>query len=407
MASEEALDLLRRTAEMALSEPHRWLADIDAAIMSAPSMRAIADDPVLRAATQRTNRSNLLHWATAVARDPAARVPANLGAETLNYARDLIRRGMSESTLDAYRIGQNAAWMQFMREAFTLSTDAAVLQEVLNLAFRSISDFLDATIGGLAERMAVEREELTRGTHAERREVVSLILDGAPIPRARAEARLGYALTGTHTAAIVWSDDPDSELSDLERASDVAARAVGARHRLTVVPSAATLWVWYAGGHLPDADQLDSQIKPIAGVRIALGPAAPGIEGFRRSHLNALTTQHMVARMKSSRRVANFTDVQLLTILSGDIEGADAFVIATLGPLAAAPPDLRQSVRMFVQCQCNASRAATALHVHRNTMLRHLERADQLLPRPLDDNSVNIAVALDIVEWRDATTRRS
>ncbi|WP_018158912.1 PucR family transcriptional regulator [Smaragdicoccus niigatensis] len=406
MASEEALDLLRRTAELALSEPQRWLANIDAAIMSAPSMRVIADDPVLRAATQRTNRSNMLHWATAVASDPAARVPANIGAETLNYARDLIRRGMTESTLDSYRIGQNAAWVQFMREAFTLTSDAEILQEVLSLAFASISDFLDATIGAVAARMAVERDELTRGTHAERREVVSLILDGAPIPRPRAEARLGYALTGTHLAAIVWGEDPDSELSDLERASDLVARACGARHRLTVVPSAATLWVWYAGGYPPDADRLDTQIKSIAGVRIALGPAASGIEGFRRSHLNALTTQHMVARLKSSRRVANFTDVQLLTILSGDLEGADAFVTATLGPFATAPADIRQSVRMFVQCQCNASRAATTLHVHRNTMLRHLERADQLLPRPLNDNSVNIAVALDIVEWRDASTRR-
>jgi hypothetical protein len=34
------------------------------------------------------------------------------------------------------------------------------------------------------------------------------------------------------------------------------------------------------------------------------------------------------------------------------------------------------------------------------TMLRQLTRTDELLPRPLSENSVNVAVALDVVHWR-------
>jgi hypothetical protein len=45
---------------------------------------------------------------------------------------------------------------------------------------------------------------------------------------------------------------------------------------------------------------------------------------------------------------------------------------------------------------CNGTR----LYTHRNTLLRQLSRADQLLPRPLEQNSVNIAVALDVLHWR-------
>lgn len=47
------------------------------------------------------------------------------------------------------------------------------------------------------------------------------------------------------------------------------------------------------------------------------------------------------------------------------------------------------------------ARGDTALH-HRNTLLRQLSRADQLLPQPLGDNSVNVAVALDVLYWRGA-----
>ena len=54
----------------------------------------------------------------------------------------------------------------------------------------------------------------------------------------------------------------------------------------------------------------------------------------------------------------------------------------------------------FVTEQCNVSRAATKLYTHRNTLLRRLTRAEQLLPRPLAENSVNVAVALDVLRWR-------
>jgi hypothetical protein len=33
-------------------------------------------------------------------------------------------------------------------------------------------------------------------------------------------------------------------------------------------------------------------------------------------------------------------------------------------------------------------------------MLRQLTRTDELLPRPLGENSVNVAVALDVFHWR-------
>jgi DNA-binding PucR family transcriptional regulator len=57
-------------------------------------------------------------------------------------------------------------------------------------------------------------------------------------------------------------------------------------------------------------------------------------------------------------------------------------------------------VRTFVAEQCNASRAATRLYTHRNTLLRRLARAERLLPRPLAEASVDVAVALDVVRWR-------
>lgn len=54
------------------------------------------------------------------------------------------------------------------------------LHELLTLPFRSASEFIDATLAGLAAQMQLEYDELTRDVHAEHRRIVELILDGAP-----------------------------------------------------------------------------------------------------------------------------------------------------------------------------------------------------------------------------------
>jgi DNA-binding PucR family transcriptional regulator len=396
--SPRVQELIRAGAKLALNPPADWLAELDEATLAGEGMKVIAADPVLSAATRRTNRSNLLFWAAANVRAPGAPVPANLGEEPVAVARDLVRRGLDESSLDAYRIGQGVALRLWMRIVFSLTSDPAELQEVLDVSCRSISDFVDATVAAISGQMRQERKDLTRGTHAERRETVTLLLEGAPIPRERAEAKLGYALARTHTAAVVWSDDPDADLSGLDRAAEALAAAAGDVHPLAVLASAATRWVW-VHGH-PDLERVRDGVAAMPAVRVACGSAAPGLDGFRRSHLDALTTQRMLARLASTEQVVGHDKVELVSLVTQDPDRADAFVTRTLGELAQAPPEVTDAVRTFLAEQCNASRAATRLFTHRNTLVRRLDRADHLLPRPLAEHVVDVGVALEVLRWR-------
>jgi DNA-binding PucR family transcriptional regulator len=398
--SEPVRALIRRGAELVLRAPPEWLAEVDAATLDTGYMKGIADDPVLAAATRRTNRDNLLHWAAANVRDPGAPVAANLGVEPLAIARELVRRGADESSLHSYRTGQNAAWLRWMSIAFGLTSDVDELRELLDVSARSIAAFIEATIAAITAQMHVERDELTRGTHAERREVVALVLDGAPISPKSAAQRLGYDLDQIHHAAIVWSDAAGSDLGLLERAAESVAHVVGGQRRLTVIASAATLWVWVPSATEPDLDQLRVATAALAGVRIALGSRGRGVDGFRRSHFDALTTQRMLARVGAEHRVASFADVRLVSLVTQDPDAARQFIADTLGDLATAPAELRNTLLTFLGEGCNASRAADLLHTHRNTLLRRLGRAAELLPGGLEGNRVHVAVALDVLRWQ-------
>lgn len=356
----------------------------------------IGIDPVLAAAAVRSVRSSVLYWATANIRDPGSPVPANLGPEPLGIARDMLRRGFTQ--LD-FHVATNMFWQGWMRIAFTLTSDPDELREVLDVTFQSITDFIDATVASIAAQMEIERDALTRGSHAERLEVAELILDGAPIKLQRAEERLGYPLNRAHTGAVIWCDEPDADLSQLGRVAESFVHAAGFPQALIVIASAATRWVWVADASL-DVDRIHQTLDNTTGVRIAIGPAARGMAGFRRSYLDALTTQRMVARLHSRQRVAFFADVQLVALITQHPEATDEFIKSTLGNFEAASAELQLTVLTFIKEQCNVSRTAKRLYTHRNTLLRRLERAEQLLPRPLEETSVQVAVALEALRWR-------
>jgi len=394
--SEPVRELIRQCAQITVNPRAEWLEELDAEVLAASP--AIAADPELAAAVSRSNRANLYFWGAANVRDPGAPVPPNTGPEPMNIAREVARRGLTAFTLDAYRVGEAVAWRRLMEIAFELTSDPAELHELLDVCSRSISAFIDGTLAGIATRIDRELDDLTRGTHAERRETVALILDGAPITRKRAEARLGYALTGPHTAAVIWSDDPAGDMARLDAAAEALGQAAEVRP-LTILASTATRWVWVPGKSISTV-ALGNSIAAMSDIRVAIGPCAEGIDGFRRSHFDAITTQQMMARLQSPQRVAFFADVELVALITGDTDRATEFVHHALGELEAAGSELQEYVRVFVDEQCNASRAAARLFTHRNTLLRRLARADELLPRPLAENSVNIAVALDVLRWR-------
>lgn len=390
--------LFREGARLALDPQAEWLEELHVASLSGGRVRAIAEDPVLADATRRTNLANLLQWASANVQRPGRRVPADLPPEALATARDLVRRGLDADALDSYRTAQSVAWRRWMEICFQLTSDVEELRDLLDVSSLSISTFIDDTIAALSAQMNLERDELTGGSHAERRATVALLLEGAPINAGRAETQLGYRFAGQHTAVVAWGG-PGTSSTELEAVAEALMKAAGASRRLTVVAGATTLWLW-----LP----VDVTARaPLAGtvsghprIRVAVGRSGTGLTGFRRSHLDAVLTQQMLAGLESGRQIAFFSDVQLVALLTQDPSGAEAFVTDNLGDLATADAELRGVVLTYLREQCNASRAAERLYTHRNTVLRRLARADELLPRPLADNVVHVAAALELLAWR-------
>lgn len=400
--SPRIAELIRTGAQLMLDAPDEIFAEVDAAVLADPD-HPIAADPVFAAAVRRDNRANLAHWAESNVRDPGEPVRPIVGAGQLAIARDFVRRGLDVEALHAYRIGQNVAWQRWMQLAFALTQDPDELRGLLDVTARSIFAYVDATIAAITVAVERERVQLTRGTHAQRMEVVSLILEGAPITARRASERLAYELDRPHTAAVVWHERADVDLGRLEQGAEAVGRAAGARP-LTVLPGGSALWVWVAGADGPDPDVLGEALQDVGELRVALGPTATGMDGFRRSHLDAVATQRLMQRSSAHLRLASYDDVQVVALATRDAERADEFVARTLGALATASAELRETARVYLREGSNAARTARVLFTHRNTVLARLARIEELLPAPLDGRGLQVGLALEILHWRGAAS---
>lgn len=392
--------LIRAGAERLLQSSDTAFRELDHAILSIGNGSPPQHDLV--EAARRSNRAHLLRWATGNVRAPGAPVAPEQGEDVRTVLRGLAHRGLGDRALHAYRIGQNVIWRRWMAIAFTLTDDADELRGLLDITSRSLTDYIDTALGVATAVIAKERDRLTRSIHAERLDLVTAILREADgIDPVHAGERLDYRLDGTHTAIIVHCASRTPKPGDLEDAAHLLAESVSVLKRrkpLTVLAGPATLWAWLPVSYHPNAATWESVLDGHPDFRVAIGTTAFGLEGFRYSHHAAEEVRRLLENPRAPHRVADHDSVQAVVLATRHLESAQGMVRRVLGPLARHP-DLCVTLRAYLAHQGNAAATARTLFLHRNTVLGRLAKAERLLPRPLQQNILNVGLALEILFW--------
>jgi DNA-binding PucR family transcriptional regulator len=399
-ASEPVQRLIRGLAEAMLARSGEVVDELTAASLRDSRYRAIAEDPVLAEADARLVVANLKHWLTANIAEPGRRVVPPAGSEMRTYARDVVLRGLTTDDILSWRSAQRVGWKWWLAACFEATDDAEHLRELIEVSGNSLTVFVDDSIEELAEHVGRIREEFAGGSQLQRYATVELLLQGADIAPARAEAQLGYALTGSHLGVVVWVDS-EKDVAALERAAEQVMRACGAERRLTVVAGTVALWLWLPARTTPTVDEVADRLgRRRGGARVALGRAAPGVSGFRRTHMDAAAAQRLLARLDSGLSIVRYEDVHLVDLLSTDLTAADQFVTDVLGEFKDASPVLHETVLTYVDEALNRTSTAERLYTHRNTIDRRLARVDELLPKPFARNPIEVSAALTLLRVR-------
>jgi len=397
--SPRILELMRTGAELALqlATSPEVLDELEAGNFGEADKLYV--DPVLSAKQRRAIRAGTIHWLNGVIAQPDQPVSAFLVEEAVLGINEVYPTQAAQLLLSNARSVQDIAWQYWMKIVFQLTQEPLELQQLLEISSVSISTFIDDSLQlGLA-RMQQDSESRKSGLLEQQRELISQIVAGETTDAESAERLLNYPFAHSHHSAIIWSEEIDTEISDLEHLATAFQKACQQSTSLKIIVSPSLIWVWAAADFPVNEKVLESALKKKENIRLSYGEGGNGMDGFRRSHLDAQAAQRVLGRLKSNVQLVSYDRVRLMAFLSKDAKSIQHYSGHVLGDLAQAPAAVRQSLHAFLECGCNATEAAKRLHTHRNTLLRRLAKAEDMLPRPLAENRIQVAVALEALYW--------
>ena len=329
-------------------------------------------------------------------------VPDRLAEELTRVIRHRIPEGVPvESGLRCIR----AAHAQLTRALFQFC-ETTLPPGAQLAAMRTISaelfDGMETLAALVAEEFAAERDRWFAGSAGERAELVTAILAGEPTDPRQALRQLGYDLTLHHVALVVWRDELFSTSSrELESAAVRLLELAGCSSFLLMPMGSGRLWAWggRASGRPAEFRRLDHPPVFPAGMLVASGLPGDGVNGFRRSHTQALTAERLASSKRG--RLFDYGAMELMVLLGADPTAAAEFVTRELGPLAAddrSMAALRDTVRCFLDQEGGLSATAELLHIAKNTVAYRVKKAEQLLGRSVREDRLRLHTALYLAD---------
>jgi hypothetical protein len=415
------VDLSRYVAEIA-DRLHVRLAEVSSGIQGAledhiPELRGDARVMELLGASVEGNVDTLLH---ALRYDIAVeRVEPPTAA--LEYARRLAQHGVPVNALvRAYRLGQREVNDLVFAEVRAIDVPESARFTLIEAITHTLFEYIDWISQQVVVVYEDERERWLENQNSLRAvRVREVLAANKAVDADSTSTSIRYPLLWHHLAVIVWCPDDGTEgdeLASLQRFIRELAQAAGADANPLFVPADGLCGYGWLPFRAESPDAVDRVCafakKRGAGPSLAIGTMATGIDGFRRSHREALGARAVAAASGRHERAviaASDPDLSIAALLGGDVAYAREWVNEVLGDLAADSENderLRETLRVFLSCGSSYKMAAEELAMHFNTVKYRVGRAEARRGRPLAEDRLAVELALVVCHWYGAAVLR-
>jgi GGDEF-like domain/PucR C-terminal helix-turn-helix domain len=332
----------------------------------------------------------------------------------LEYARRLAQRGVPVNALvRAYRLGQQALLDVILIDIRQSNLGPGLDLDVFERMTKVISRYIDWISQQVVGTYATERDRWLENRNHVRAVRVREILDATDIDVDAMIAALGYPLRRTHLALVLWFPEDENcggELARLERTVRELAESLDTQgNALFVAVDRVSGWGWIPLARNAAEGAVVAHIHRILADRpdapyVSAGCPLPGVDGFRRSHHQALSARAVATAAGTPARhvtAANEPGLPAAALLGQNVARARAWVHEILGPLATDSDNdarLRETLRIFLR-HGNYKTAAEDLNLHFNSVKYRVLRATERRGKPVTDDRLDVELALLICHW--------
>jgi hypothetical protein len=342
---------------------------------------AEAADPTYAESLRATLGAALDYGLAAIERgeERAPPVPAAL----LSQARLAARNNVSlDTVLRRYLAGYTLLGDFLIQEA---QNGDLLGGSVLKRLLRAQAALFDRLIAAVTEKYNQEAETRPDTFEQRRDERVERLLAGELLDT----PELPYEFDAHHLGAIAAGLGAAEAIRNLAKALD--------RRLLLIRRSEGTVWAWLGSWRTLDVEELEYHLSQGWPAQVSLAIGEPGykLAGWRLTHQQARAALPIVLR--SPKNFARYSDVALLASMFQDDVLATSMRELYLAPLSNERDGgavLRQTLRAYFAAERNASSAAAALGVSRQTVINRLRAIEERLARPLGSCAAEMDTAL-------------
>jgi len=320
-----------------------------------------------------------------------------------------------EPILNAYRIAARVAWDAILR-AWRGHPEAT--PEAIMLTANYVFAALDQVAAEVTKTYLHAREQhMQRGTRARARLFHALISDNfdsdLELQKQALALNMPIAPTGYVAAVcklIIGNRDGEQGGEGLAEVAASLPLPRGAIHHTTDPTTLVILWPAESPADVEGARQLVMSLQKEAvkrsgtaraRVRAGIGGYHAGLRGISGSYLEAQQAIEVGRKLRPDAIVHQHDEVIPQLVLAQNPRLAERFVQHSLGPLLETTTRNREQLLTTLQAYLAAGSvkdAATALKLHRHTVLYRLEKLRELLGSNLDApaSRLRLQLALDL-----------
>jgi hypothetical protein len=184
----------------------------------------------------------------------------------------------------------------------------------------TISDYVDRVVEEVVTAYAQAREGWVRDHSAVLAMQVRDLLRRDPRDVAAIERTLDYRMDRHHVGLVIWTDEPDNSdaLARIRKLVSSVVESIGADGPLVVPVDESRAWAWVPTKTSQARSQaLAAAMKEESLLSLAVGQPGPGVDGFRRTHQQAVSAQSVaLAAGDQHAPLTPFVDVAPIAMLT-------------------------------------------------------------------------------------------
>jgi len=337
----------------------------------------------------------------------------------VEYSRRLAQRDVPVHALvRAYRLGQQHVLQEAHAECLRRqAADPEAVAAAYELIVSTTFDYIDWISQRVVTVYEAERETWLAERNSKRFGRIVELLDGTIEDIDSSEPIIGYRLRRRHLGIMLWVHEigaQQDQLARFHRTATAMAQGISSGSPLIVSRDRASAWAW-----IPVPDELTVTPEMLRGTLdhasgpplplVAMGRPHHGLDGFRRTHREALRAQQVaLIRDDPEHAVTGFDEpgLKVAALLAQDLDQTRSWVLETLGRLAGDDEQnarLRDTLLLFFRNDSSYTATAEAMVMHKNSVKYRITSAEKVLGRAIGEDRQAIELALTACHWLGPT----